>query len=158
MLALLVGLHDASARYSIMVDAGSSGTRAHIYQWWPTRGLPKVQPLRIDNEIVVLTTYKRLAKAASNASMIPDIFEEIVNFAVSKLPHQVINRVKMFVFATAGLRLLSLEDRNRVMDMTRRYLKRHSPFKIGETQIRVISGVEEGLFGWLSVNHLMNRL
>lgn len=63
------------------------------------------------------------------------------------------------------MRLLPPEQRNDVLDAACTFLKFHSNFRIEGSSpegpcgssIRVISGEEEGLFGWIAVNYLMDQ-
>jgi len=62
------------------------------------------------------------------------------------------------------MRLLSHEQQVAVLRSTCQFLKFHSNFRIDDaspagpcgSSVRIISGEEEGLFGWLSVNYLMD--
>ena len=62
------------------------------------------------------------------------------------------------------MRLLSLEHQAAVLQTTCQFLKFHSNFRIDDpspvgpcgSSVRIISGEEEGLFGWISVNYLMD--
>lgn len=62
------------------------------------------------------------------------------------------------------MRLLSPERQAIVLQSTCQFLKFHSVFRIDDpspagpcgSSVRIISGEEEGLFGWISVNYLMD--
>ena len=62
------------------------------------------------------------------------------------------------------MRLLSTEAQAAVLRSTCQFLKLHSNFRIDDpssvgpcgSSVRIISGEEEGLFGWISVNYLMD--
>lgn len=153
----LVGLALATTRYGIMVDAGSSGTRAHIYKWEATKGIPNVQPAPNSSAGWVQKVKLRLADANSDVRVVATIFDPIIKFAASRIPVQFIGKTRLFVYATAGLRLLSDIDQQRVMAATFEHLARNSPFKVKPRYVRVIDGIEEGVFGWVSVNHLLGN-
>ena len=55
------------------------------------------------------------------------------------------------------MRLLTDLEQDLVIGTTYRYLLKSSPFKVKPDYIRVISGIEEGIYGWLSVNHLLGN-
>jgi Golgi apyrase len=70
----------------------------------------------------------------------------------------------LFLYATAGMRLLESVKQGRVLAATCRYLKLNSDFRIEDgtlegpcgNSVRIITGEEEGLFGWIAVNYLMD--
>ncbi|TFY77252.1 hypothetical protein EWM64_g6762 [Hericium alpestre] len=62
------------------------------------------------------------------------------------------------------MRLLSPEKQATVLEATCHFLRFHSEFKIDDpspvgpcgSSVRIITGEEEGLFGWIAVNYLMD--
>ena len=70
----------------------------------------------------------------------------------------------VFLLATAGMRLLTEEQQVEILKETCHFFKTQSNFRIDKpssagpcgSSIRIITGEEEGLFGWLSVNYLMD--
>ncbi|RKP26152.1 nucleoside phosphatase GDA1/CD39, partial [Syncephalis pseudoplumigaleata] len=69
--------------------------------------------------------------------------------------------VTLTLKATAGMRLLPSEQRRAILDAVVAYFsdKRQVPFAFdAKTGAQVITGEEEGLYGWLSVNILEARL
>lgn len=157
MLELLLALASCKTRYGIMIDAGSSGTRAHIYTWEATKGIPNVQPAPNASNGWVLKKKIRIADAAKNMSVIPAIFDDVIIFASQRIPAEYLIKTRIFVYATAGMRLLPDVDQDRVIKAVYEYLKSKSPFKVKPKYVRVIDGIEEGVFGWLSVNHLLGK-
>lgn len=146
-------------KFSVMVDAGSSGTRAHIYQWEKTRkGLPNVIPSPSKENGLVLKSKIPLAKSHKNVTIISEIFTPIIKFAAENIPPKYFPTTRIFVYATAGVRLLDEKDRQFVINETYNFLANYSPFKLKKRYVRCITGIEEGIYGWLSVNHLMDKL
>lgn len=144
-------------RYGIMVDAGSSGTRAHIFTWKSTKGMPNVQPASNGTHPYLHKVKIPLAKAAQDMSLIETIFKQIIIYASQKIPSSYLEKTRIYVYATAGMRLLSDIDQERVLNATVSYLKENSPFKVKPNNVRIIDGIEEGIFGWVSVNHLLGN-
>ena len=62
------------------------------------------------------------------------------------------------------MRLLTPEKQAHVLSATCEFLRFHSNFKIDDpssngpcgSSVRIITGEEEGLFGWIAVNYLMD--
>lgn len=144
-------------RYGIMVDAGSSGTRAHIFTWQSTKGIPNVQPASNGTHPYLHKVKIPLAKAAKDMSLIEEIFKPIIIYASQKIPSSYLSKTRIYIYATAGMRLLSDVDQERVINTTYEFLTEHSPFKVKYQSIRIIDGIEEGIFGWISVNHLLGN-
>lgn len=144
----------ANIKYGIVVDAGSSGTRGFLYTWEDTAGIPDVQPVRTDGKQVKIKSKIRLASAAKDPNAISDIFTTILDKIKPMIPANQVKDTPIYIFATAGMRLLSITDQERVLDATYDFVKNYG-FITKRTNIRVIPGVEEGVYGWLSVNHLL---
>ena len=159
LFILLQFFVSSKIKYAIMIDAGSSGTRAHCFLWEKSRGVPQVQPARdpITKEIWLIKSKIPLKKANKNSELISQIFDPIIQYYSQRIPPKFLIKTRIFVYATAGLRLLDETQQYYVMNQTYSYLLKKSPFKIKPRYVRVISGIEEGIYGWISANHLKNR-
>ena len=158
MISYLFQLSLSKTKYAIMMDAGSSGTRAYVYQWETTTGIPDVQPAANHTDQWIKKVKIRLADASDDPSAIQNIFQPIIEYTESKIPKAYQPKTHVYVYATAGMRLLPAPDRERVIDMVYNYLSTKSSYVIKRHNIKVIDGIEEGVYGWLSVNHLMGNL
>jgi Golgi nucleoside diphosphatase len=157
LLAFLLSSSFSEPVYGILVEAGSAGTRAHIYTWAKGKGVPDVQPAPNSSSGWVHKLKLRVADAAKDPSLISAIFKPIIEFASRRIPPTSLPQTRIFVYATAGMRLLSEVDQARVLAGVFAFLSENSPFRVGQKNIRVIDGIEEGIFGWLSVNHLLGN-
>ena len=79
-----------------------------------------------------------------------------MDYASSIVPSEKQPDTEVYLFATAGMRLLTLEQQKEILDEIYNYMRKNYYFKMKdrETNIRVITGEEEGLFGWISTNYL----
>lgn len=143
-------------KFGIMVDAGSTGTRAFIYTWESTKTIPDVHPHPSVKDAYSIELDIPLASAAKKPEVVNEIFEQIINYCSDKIPKEHVEKTRLFIFATAGMRLLQQKDQDRILNNVYNYLAENSPFKLKRRYIRVISGIEEGVYGWISVNHLLN--
>lgn len=88
--------------------------------------------------------------------------EPLLEHARNHIPPSLQPSTPIFLLATAGMRLLPQKQQAEVLDATCTYLKTHSRFKLDDpsssgpcgSSVRIISGEEEGLFGWIAVNYL----
>jgi Golgi nucleoside diphosphatase len=66
----------------------------------------------------------------------------------------------IYLKATGGLRTLPTSDRVRLINVVRRLFRddAFNPFSFQDEQARVISGEEEGAYGWVAVNYIKGTL
>lgn len=140
-----------------MIDSGSSRSNIILYQW----------PGEKENETGVVTEVKNCRVSGDGISEMkvdPEKDEKswkgfkscIANIS-KEIPQKKHKATPLFLGATAGMRLLEAKDPKRaseVMASLKEYLS-HLPFKFQNASI--ISGQEEGLYGWITVNYLMGK-
>lgn len=84
--------------------------------------------------------------------------------ALEHIPPSQWANTPIYVLATAGMRLLSKEAQNAILQETCDTLRRDYPFALDRASsagpcgdsVRIISGEEEGIWGWVAVNYLMD--
>jgi len=166
-------------KYGIVIDAGSSGSRIQIYSWIDTNflmekinnnegdkyqdfitsdGLPVIkQGSSTDDFDAQLKIEEGISTYAGRAKEIgPNHVKILMDYAESIVPSDKYTDTEVYLFATAGMRLLTEEQQQDILNEIYLYMKDNYKFKIKdkETNIRVITGEEEGLFGWISTNYL----
>ena len=95
---------------------------------------------------------------------VAEYLEPLIQHARSRIPPSLELETPLFLLATAGMRLLSPIQQARVLNAACQYLRSASNFRIeGESKdgpcglsVQIITGEEEGLFGWIAVNYLMD--
>jgi Golgi nucleoside diphosphatase len=143
--------------FGVIVDCGSSGTRAHIFKWVRDEGkqsISRVEQLR-DSQKKPLNKHitpglSTLRDRPDNAS---EYMEPIMNFISESIPRDYHIGTPIYFMATAGMRLLDdLTQKKILSDITRDLRAKYNFPKI---KSQVITGQYEGAYSWLSVN--MNR-
>ncbi|KAI9362957.1 nucleoside phosphatase family-domain-containing protein [Zopfochytrium polystomum] len=153
-----------SKKYGIVIDAGSSGTRLMVYSWLVSElmddNFPTVEaassesgPWRksVEPGLSSLTTDPSAANVAKYLS-------PLLDFAEAMIPKGQQADTPIYLFATAGMRLVPEVTRSQLMRHACDIVSRSYSFSIQagcERQFRVISGESEGLFGWITVNYLL---
>lgn len=105
-----------------------------------------------------------ISSFAENPKGVSEYLQPFLDHARSHLPPSVEADTPIFLLATAGMRLLTQEQQVEILKETCDFFKTQSNFRIDNpssagpcgSSIRIITGEEEGLFGWLSVNYLMD--
>ncbi|XP_028926940.1 ectonucleoside triphosphate diphosphohydrolase 3 [Ornithorhynchus anatinus] len=141
-------------KYGIVLDAGSSRTTAYVYQW----------PAEKENNTgVVNQTFKCSVKGSgissygNNPQDVPKAIEVCMETIKGKIPSHLHKTTPIHLGATAGMRLLRLQNEtaaNEVLASIQNYFK-SQPFDFRGAQI--ISGQEEGVYGWITANYLMGN-
>jgi len=105
-----------------------------------------------------------ISSFAENPKGVSDYLQSFLDYARTHLPPSVEADTPIFLLATAGMRLLTQDQQVEILEETCHFFKTRSNFRIDGpssagpcgSSIRIITGEEEGLFGWLSVNYLMD--
>jgi len=172
--ASLLGGVAGKKSYLVILDAGSTGTRAHVFEYKKrmlyVEQLPHVVPQKLSLP-KSLGDYK-VRPGISSYSTHPEDLEAyitpIIEQAKDKILrhsekhgyHVKIKHVPLYLSATAGMRMLDDFLRDKVMKALRKYFtSSRCPFHVPHHgQVRVLAGEEEGVFGWLSTNMALGTL
>uniref|UniRef100_A0A6G1SKH6 Ectonucleoside triphosphate diphosphohydrolase 7 n=1 Tax=Aceria tosichella TaxID=561515 RepID=A0A6G1SKH6_9ACAR len=140
--------------YGVVVDCGSSGTRAHIFTWRRADGrspTSKIELLR-DSQKKPLSKHitpglSTLRDKPENAS---EYMEPIMNFISESIPYDRHISTPIYFMATAGMRLLDESTQKKILfDITRDL---RAKYYFPRIKSQVITGQYEGAYSWLSVN------
>ncbi|KAK9840645.1 hypothetical protein WJX81_006647 [Elliptochloris bilobata] len=162
-----------SADYVLVIDSGSTGTRIYAYTWRERASrLPLVQAVSIhvarhkvprraagDKRVYErLETEPGLDRFVDDAEGVRErALAPLLEWAEAVVPRRQWARTPLFLFGTAGLRRLPAERQAVVLADVRRALH-GSHFRFEDAWARVISGADEGVFGWIALNYLAGRL
>lgn len=159
MLFILFGFHkrnvyelcssSSGLMYDVTIDAGSTGTRIHVYKFYRAG-----KELRLRSEFVQRVK-PGLSSYANNIDGLRHSLRYLLQSAVAEVPKRYHRCTAITLKATAGLRLLSPDSRRDILSTTSALIDETPFLNRGSS---VISGKEEGVYGWLTVNFLLGRL
>lgn len=143
-----------SFSYLAMIDAGSSGCRAHIYRYGKLGTISG--PLYILPNHVSKKVKPGLSSFASHASDAGESLQGLVDFMKVNVPESEWATTPIWLKATAGLRMVTETERNDILGSVSSFLgnRAKSPFLFRKSWAKVIPGSEEGGFGWIAYNYL----
>lgn len=136
-----------------------------------TTGRSRLNPVRGSNNTLapLLTPHQGISTFGPKPEGVAKYLEPLITHAKDQIPPSLHRHTPIFLLATAGMRLLPEKEQNAVLGATCEYIFMHSKFSFDTSagtptegagrcgrSIRIISGEEEGLFGWIAVNYLMN--
>ncbi|KAB5555615.1 hypothetical protein PHYPO_G00036200 [Pangasianodon hypophthalmus] len=141
-------------KYGIVLDAGSSHTSVYIYEW----------PAEKENNTGMVQQKHACnvkGKGISSYSETPhkagESLKECMDEAKETIPKQRHHETPVYLGATAGMRLLKMDNNNaseKVLEFVEKSLQTY-PFSYQGA--RIITGQEEGAFGWVTVNYLSDN-
>jgi Golgi nucleoside diphosphatase len=146
---------DFDSRYAIVVDAGSTGTRAFVFH-----------KVGVDNVTDVIRGYpcgkerSGLSSFSTNHSAVEHLFTSLLQTAASIIPAQFHSSTAVYVRGTAGMRLLELPDQDALWDSTVRMLKKSTdvPFLIDRKNFGTITGHQEAFYAVLASNYIAGSI
>uniref|UniRef100_A0A7S3DXE6 Uncharacterized protein n=1 Tax=Entomoneis paludosa TaxID=265537 RepID=A0A7S3DXE6_9STRA len=164
--------------HGLMIDAGSTGSRLHIYEWEPRTlanrkeitsavsgdriSFPGTESRWTDRLRPGLDTFSSYADQQELDAAMEAYLKPLFDFAKSVLHAKQADfgNYPVFLRATAGMRILPADDRARVMASVRRVLNnvQFNPFLFQNEQARTLSGEEEAIYDWAGVNFLLGDL
>jgi hypothetical protein len=130
----------------IVIDAGSTGSRLHLYAYDQ-----EIATLSADN---IQELYVR--KINPGIASIPLTEIAINNYLSNLLRDLTVDNIPIYFYATGGMRLHPKILQDRYFTLLANWFKQHQEYRVMD--LRVISGNEEGVFGWLAVNEILGRL
>ncbi|MCJ1472293.1 Golgi apyrase [Lambiella insularis] len=156
----------AKWQYGIVADAGSSGTRIHVYRWLNS---VRARQEAGEHELKALPVVKSekswtkkihpgISTFGETPSLVgPDHLKELFDHALDIVPEDAVEETPLFLLATAGVRLLLDQQRKELLRQVCSYAQKNTKFLLPECDlhIRAIPGEEEGLYGWIAANYLL---
>jgi len=132
-------------QYAIMVDAGSTGSRIHVYRFNNCGATPELESEEFKMINPGLSSYKADAEAAAKS------LDALLEVAVEKVPDKLKGCTPIAVKATAGLRLLGEEMSRKTLDAVRQRLETRYPFPVvADDGVSIMEGRDEGLSSCLT--------
>jgi apyrase len=140
------------ARYGIVIDAGSTGSRVHIFKFLTnSQDLLELQFDKFDQLKPGLSAYAQDPRKAAES------LQPLLDLAIKTVPASQHSKTPIMVGATAGLRLLPDGKADSILAEVRTWLSQFQ-FKFTDADIKILSGVDEGAFAWLTLNYLLGHL
>uniref|UniRef100_A0A8B9U013 Ectonucleoside triphosphate diphosphohydrolase 8 n=1 Tax=Anas zonorhyncha TaxID=75864 RepID=A0A8B9U013_9AVES len=137
-----------SGRYGMVFDAGSSHTSLYVYEWDSDKendtGVVS-QTLSCDVQGPGISSY------ANNPPKAGDSLKECLDKALKVVPTEKQRDVPVYLGATAGMRLLSSAADQILAEIT----KTMQEYPVAFRGARIITGEEEGAYGWITINYLL---
>ena len=135
-----------------MFDAGSTGSRVHVFEFKHEGG-----------QLVLLKdTFEQLkpglgdAKWAAEPETAAASLQPLLKTAATAVPKRLQSVTPVELRATAGLRLLPGSQAEGILNAVRQLLTA-GPFKLADDGVTIMDGADEGAYAWLTLNYLLGK-
>ncbi|NWH81428.1 ENTP6 diphosphohydrolase, partial [Piaya cayana] len=142
--------------YGIMFDAGSTGTRIHIFKFTQQpKGTPKLTHETFKALKPGLSAY------ADDVEKSGQGIKELLEVAKTEVPVDLWKFTPLVLKATAGLRLLPGEKAQKLLDKVKEIFQA-SPFFVRDNCVSIMNGTDEASFSqhppWLLLSYISGSL
>lgn len=147
-------------QYALMIDAGSTGSRIHVYRFNNCGPTPELEheEFKMTEKIAGgsgLSSYKSDAEGAAKS------LDVLMDVAMKTVPDKLKPCSPVAVKATAGLRLLGTEMSDKILEAVRNRLETIYPFPVVSREnkgVEIMDGKDEGVYAWITTNYLLGKI
>jgi guanosine-diphosphatase len=147
-------------QYALMIDAGSTGSRIHVYRFNNCGSTPE-----LEDEIFEQTAKKEggsgLSSYREDAEGAAKSLDPLMDVAMKNVPDNIKLCTPVAVKATAGLRKLGPVMSKNILDAVRHRLETAYPFPVvseAKGGVEVMDGKDEGVYAWITTNYLLGKI
>ncbi|NXE14629.1 ENTP8 diphosphohydrolase, partial [Lophotis ruficrista] len=141
-----------AVKYGMVFDAGSSHTSLFVYEWDSDKendtGVVS-QTLSCDVQGQGISSY------ASDPPKAGDSLRECLDKALKVIPAAKQRDVPAYLGATAGMRLLREQNSSAADQVLAEVAKTMREYPVAFKGARVLTGEQEGAYGWITINYLL---
>ncbi|KAJ2776459.1 Guanosine-diphosphatase [Coemansia javaensis] len=140
-------------QYVLMVDAGSTGSRIHVYKFNYCKAMPELEGEIFEQIKPGLSSFEGDAQGAARS------LDALMDVALRGVPESLRACTPVAVKATAGLRMLGAEKSDRILRAVEQRLRDEYPFQlVSDRPVEIMDGKHEGIYAWITVNYLLGTL
>ncbi|KDQ62803.1 hypothetical protein JAAARDRAFT_122462 [Jaapia argillacea MUCL 33604] len=140
-------------QYGLMIDAGSTGSRIHIYKFHNCGPSPTYE------YEVFKQTHPGLSAFREDPLEAAKSLDILLDEALDVVPTSLRKCTPVAVKATAGLRLLGPEQSGAILEAVRNRIEEKYPFVLqGEDSVAIMDGKDEGVYAWITANYLLDSI
>ncbi|KAG6393941.1 hypothetical protein SASPL_144516 [Salvia splendens] len=141
-------------KYAAVFDAGSTGSRVHVFNFDSDMGL-----LPIDQEFEFYQAITPgLSSYADDPKAAADSLRPLLDQAEAVVPQELRSTTPLKLGATAGLRLLPGNASDAILEAVKEYFEQESSLDYRPEWITVLQGTDEGAYIWIAINYLLESL
>ncbi|NXE55650.1 ENTP8 diphosphohydrolase, partial [Casuarius casuarius] len=145
----------ASPQYGLVFDAGSTHTALYVYQW----PADKENGTGIVSQVETCTVPgPGISSYADNPALAGASLKPCLDKAMTIIPAKLQRETPTYLGATAGMRLLREQNSTKAEQVFAEVVKAIRQYPVDFRGAQILTGNEEGSFGWITVNYLLETL
>ncbi|XP_035420593.1 ectonucleoside triphosphate diphosphohydrolase 8-like isoform X2 [Cygnus atratus] len=145
----------ARTKYGMVFDAGSTHTALYIYQW----------PANKENGTGIVSQVETCTVNGSGISSYADdpagagaSLKPCLDKAMTLIPAEQQRDTPAYLGATAGMRLLRKQNSTKADQVFAEVTKVIREYPVDFRGAQILTGSDEGTFGWITINYLLETL
>ncbi|XP_048679213.2 ectonucleoside triphosphate diphosphohydrolase 8 isoform X3 [Caretta caretta] len=140
-------------KYGMVFDAGSSHTSLFVYQWTSD----KTNDTGVVSQMLSCNVQgPGISSYASDPPKAGESLRSCLEDALKVIPDERQREVPVYLGATAGMRLLSMKNKSAADLVLNEVAKSIQQYPVNFHGARIITGAEEGAYGWITINYLLD--
>lgn len=142
--------------YSIVIDAGSTGSRIHVFKLYHDNKNSELKKfdIKLLKQELLVKVKPGLSSYAKNPDEATESIKPLLNQALEVIPQKHQSLTHISLKATAGLRMISDEIANRILKNIGNLFKTY-PFASNANDVGILDGKYEGIYSWLTLNYAL---
>ncbi|KGL81523.1 Ectonucleoside triphosphate diphosphohydrolase 8, partial [Tinamus guttatus] len=142
-------------QYGLVFDAGSTHTLLYIYQW----PADKENGTGIVSQVETCTVHgPGISSYADSPALAGASLKPCLDKAMTIVPAKLQKETPTYLGATAGMRLLREQNSTKAEQVFAEVAKAIRQYPVDFRGAQILTGDEEGTFGWITVNYLLETL
>lgn len=145
----------APKMYAVILDAGSTGSRVLAFTFHKN---PVTSDIVLEDELFA-EVKPGLSSFADSPGRAAAAINELLEKARSRIPEEDWNTTPVALKATAGLRLLPQDKSQAIINEVKEVMTKSGFLIVNEeSSVEIMAELDEGLFGWFTINFLFKKL
>ncbi|WEW61674.1 Guanosine-diphosphatase [Emydomyces testavorans] len=147
-------------QYAVMIDAGSTGSRIHVYRFNNCGPTPE-----LEHEEFKMTQKRKggagLSSYGEDVEGAAKSLDPLMQVALDTVPEEYRPCSPVAVKATAGLRMVGPELSQKILEAVRHRLETVYPFPVVSRErggVEIMDGKDEGVYAWITTNYLLGNI
>ncbi|XP_072540650.1 ectonucleoside triphosphate diphosphohydrolase 8 [Salminus brasiliensis] len=141
-----------STQYGMVFDAGSTHTSLFLYQW---PGNKENNTGVVSQKMTCDVKGDGISSYVANPPGAGESLKECLDVALAAVPDSQRTTTPVYLGATAGMRLLRLQNQTQADIILAEVTKSIQSYPFDFRGAKIISGTEEGAYGWITINYLL---